>query len=160
MVSGLPCSTELLSSSSAAGWAAYVKTSACSLMRQLGISFDTIIHPELLKLVLFRHAWVQPTEEVEFRDTAAMMIVVLPSQLKVDFRINPTGAGTRGAIMLSFIIISMYMEHISLSRLVVGNQIGIPCAYPSLTHPSTIISKYPPVYGSWDKAVHVIQVAS
>ena len=58
-------------------------------MRQLGISFDTIIHPELLKLVLFRHAWVQPTEEVESRDTAAMMIVVLPSQLKVDFRVNP-----------------------------------------------------------------------
>ena len=70
-----------------AGWAAYVKTQAGELMQKLGAPSDTIIHADIQKLVLYRHTWGPPTE-CQSADTAAMMVIVLPSHLKV--RLYPT----------------------------------------------------------------------
>lgn len=60
-----------------------MKTQAGNLLKHLGFSFDTIMHPELQKLVLYRHSWDQAEQSDVFTDTAAMMVIVLPSQFKV-----------------------------------------------------------------------------
>ncbi|KAL3149695.1 hypothetical protein ABBQ38_013525 [Trebouxia sp. C0009 RCD-2024] len=66
------------------GWPAYVKTQAGKLLKQLGIASETIMHPELQNLILYQNCWDQETEDASdgSGDTAAMMIIVLPSQFK------------------------------------------------------------------------------
>ena len=56
----------------------------------MGVPSETIIYPEIQKLVLYRHTWGQLSETVEAADTAAMMVIVLPSQLKVNVLNRPT----------------------------------------------------------------------
>lgn len=67
------------------GWAAYVKTQAGKLLKRMGIPSDAIIYPKIQKLVLYQHTWGQLSETVESADTAAMMVIVLPSQFQVSF---------------------------------------------------------------------------
>ena len=65
-----------------AGWPAYVKTQAGKLLKELGVSSETIVHPELLKLVMYRHYRANVSDGLA--DTAATMVIVLPSQFKVN----------------------------------------------------------------------------
>ncbi|KAL3149674.1 hypothetical protein ABBQ38_013506 [Trebouxia sp. C0009 RCD-2024] len=73
---------EAISQIQTPGWPAYVKAQAGKLLTQLGVSSDTIMHPELVKLVLYRHHKDQANVADSLADTAAMMVIVLPSQFK------------------------------------------------------------------------------
>ena len=64
-----------------------MKTQAGKLLKKMGIPAETIIYPEIQKLVLFRHTWGQLSETTESADIVGVMVIVLPSQLKVSFRI-------------------------------------------------------------------------
>ena len=66
-----------------AGWPAYVKTQAGKLLKELGVSSETIMHPELLKLVMYRQYGDQANVADGLANTAATMVIVLPSQFKV-----------------------------------------------------------------------------
>ena len=66
----------------------------------MGVPPETIIYPEIQKLVLYRHDWGQLSETVESADTAAMMVIVLPSQLKVSFLNRVTNADASGVVLL------------------------------------------------------------
>ena len=97
----LPSAARLQSVSCIVGWAAYVKAQAGKLLKHMGAPSETIVYPEIQKLVLYRHAWGQLSETVESADTAAMMVIVLPSQFQVSFLKRVTGADAWGAVSCS-----------------------------------------------------------
>ena len=55
-----------------------MKTQSGRLLQQLGVSSDTIMHPELLKLVLYQQTWDEAFVPAELVDTAARMVIVSP----------------------------------------------------------------------------------
>ena len=61
-----------------------MKTQSGRLLQQLGVSSDTIMQPELLKLVLYQQTWDEAFVPAELVNTAARMVIVLPSQFKVN----------------------------------------------------------------------------
>ena len=103
----LHSAAEPWSISSTAGWAAYVKKQAGKLLKQMGITSETIIYPEIQKLVLYRHTWGQLSETVESADTAVMMVIILPSQFKVSFLNRLTSADASEVTLLPFEIDSV-----------------------------------------------------
>lgn len=61
-----------------------MKTQAGKLLKRLGVPSDTIVHPELLNLVLYRQTCDLTHMSDGLANTAAMMVIVLPSQYKVN----------------------------------------------------------------------------
>lgn len=104
------------------GWAAYVKTQAHKLLKKMGVPSDTIIYPDIQKLVFYQHTWRAPT--AQSADTAAVMVIILPLQLKVSLQGSPWGCPAMQMLVTQLDIAFCH----NLFKLFLASITQLPCA--------------------------------
>lgn len=112
-------------------------------MQKLGAPSNTIIHPDIQKLVLYRHTWTLPTES-HSANTAAVMVIVLPSQLKVRLKLT------------MYLLPVMEMLMTQLHTVCCHNTTCSRCSFPQTTSYSSVSND---VIDSWSTRFRVLRLS-